>query len=309
MQHITDAMVDAAVDAEDARNVLQKAFLAFGESDAAMQARVRTEAGGIKLSTLGAVIPVQGVVGAKVYTTLEGRFNFVILLFSARDGRPLATLDAGAITRIRTAACSVLAARALARPGAGVLGLYGAGTQGVEHAVQISRVLGLKRILVHDPYAAPDTDRRIAALTGADVRREEADAIAAAADIIVTASRSRTPLFSGAAAQAGAFIAAIGSSLPTTRELDDALLARAKTVVVEWKPQTLREAGDLLLADPAIGVDEKIVEMSDVLAGRVARGGPSEIHLYKSVGVGLEDIALAGHAYARLADREGWPQP
>lgn len=309
MQHITDAMVDTVVTAQDARTILHEAFAAFSDTEAAMQARVRTEAASVKLSTLGAVIPGQDVVGAKVYTTIEGRFSFVILLFSARDGRPLATLDAGAITRIRTAACSVLAAQALARPDAAVMGLFGAGTQGVEHAVQMTHALGLKQVLVHDPYAADELEPRLAELTGTEVKREAPDTIAATADIIVTASRSRVPLFSGSAVKPGAFIAAIGSSLPTTRELDDALLARAHTIVVEWKPQTLQEAGDLLLADPAIGVEQKTVEFSEVVVGRVTRNQPDDIYLYKSVGVGLEDVALAGHAYKKLAEREGWAQP
>lgn len=309
MQHISDAMVDKVVNADDARNVLQDAFLALGEGQAAMQTRMRTDAGGVKLSTLGAVLPTQGVTGAKVYTTIEGRFTFVILLFSTRDGRPLATFDAGAITRIRTAACSVLAAQALALPGARVLGLYGAGTQGVEHAVQMSRTLGVRQILVHDPYAPADIERRLASLTGVTVQRETPDGIAAAADIIVTASRSQTPLFSGASVRPGTFIAAIGSSLPTTRELDDSLLKRAAGIVVEWRPQAMQEAGDLLLADPSLSIGSKISEFSDLLAGRVARKAADEIHLYKAVGVGLEDIALAGLAYSRLAEREGWPQP
>src|SRR5690606_39500953 len=119
------------------------------EGQAAMQTRMRTDAGGVKLSTLGAVLPTQGVTGAKVYTTIEGRFTFVILLFSTRDGRPLATFDAGAITRIRTAACSVLAAQALALPGARVLGLFGAGTLCVGHAVQMRRTQDVMQILSH----------------------------------------------------------------------------------------------------------------------------------------------------------------
>ncbi|HEY9222825.1 MAG TPA: ornithine cyclodeaminase family protein, partial [Variovorax sp.] len=115
MQHISDAMIDALVTPADAQAVLRDAFVHFDEGTAAMQERIRTEAGGVKLSTLGAVIPGQGVAGAKVYTTIKGQFSFVILLFSTEDGRPLASFDAGAITRLRTAACSVLAARHLAR--------------------------------------------------------------------------------------------------------------------------------------------------------------------------------------------------
>lgn len=300
MQHITDSMVDDLVSAHDAQRVLSDAFLAFGQGQAAMQARIRTDAGGVKLSTLGAVIPTQEVVGAKVYTTIQGQFNFVILLFSAADGRPLATFDAGALTRLRTAACSVLIAQKLAKSDARVLGLFGAGTQGVEHAVQMAQAFSLARILVQDPYATAETLDRIAQRTGLLVQAAAGDDIAAQADIIVTASRSLTPLFSGASLRPGAFIAAIGSSLPHTRELDDVALARAKAVVVEWKPQSMVEAGDLVLADSALNVADKTFEFAQVLANDCSRSGADDIFIYKSVGVGLEDIALAGYAYKQL---------
>jgi len=305
--HISDDMIDAVVSPGQAQGILREAFMHYGQGDAAMQARVRTQAGAVKLSTLGAVIPGQQVVGAKVYTTIEGQFNFVILLFSARDGRPLATFDAGALTRLRTAACSVLAAQALAQPQARTLGLFGAGTQGREHAAQMAAAFGLEQILLHDPYAPSDTAPRLAERTGVPVRHAPADDIAACADIIVTASRSQTPLFSGQHLRAGAFVAAIGSSLPTTRELDDHSLARARAVVVEWKQQTLAEAGDLVQADPKVLANGKIVEMADVLAGKLRRQSADEIYVYKSVGVGLEDIALAGEAYRELALAKGWP--
>ena len=107
MLHVTDAMIDRHVTAADAQAAMLEAFRSFGRGDAAMQERIRTEAGGVKLSTLGAVIPDQHVAGAKVYTTIAGQFSFVILLFSTVDGRPLASFDAGAITRLRTAACTV----------------------------------------------------------------------------------------------------------------------------------------------------------------------------------------------------------
>ncbi|MCP2899122.1 hypothetical protein NK904_23810, partial [Salmonella enterica subsp. enterica serovar Typhimurium] len=81
MQHITDEMVDRHVAPEDVQRIMLEAFRSFGQGNAAMQQRIRTEAGGVKLSTLGAVIPEQGVAGAKVYMTIEGQFSFVILLF------------------------------------------------------------------------------------------------------------------------------------------------------------------------------------------------------------------------------------
>jgi len=308
MLHVTDAMIDRHVMAADAQAAMLEAFQSFGRGEAAMQERIRTEAGGVKLSTLGAVIPAQQVAGAKVYTTIARQFSFVILLFSTVDGRPLASFDAGAITRLRTAACTVLAARQLARPDAETLALFGAGTQGVQHALQLTAALPLKRILVCDPYADAATAERLAAQCGIPVSFAQPEEAAAAADIIVTASRSTTPLFSGAIVKPGTFVAAIGSSLPHTRELDDTLLSRAATVVVEWRPQSLREAGDLVLADKAVLPDDKIVELADVLLGgtdtRAARRHPDDIVIYKSVGVGLEDVALAGVAWQRITAAE-----
>lgn len=301
MQHITDAMVDAAVTALDAQQALREAFRAFGQEQAAMQQRIRTEAGGVKLSTLGAVIPGQQVAGAKVYTTIAGRFSFVILLFSADDGRPLASFDAAAITRLRTAACSVIAAGHLARPEARTLALFGAGVQGCAHLAQFAAAYALDEIRVCSAHVTPTQADRLARETGVALRPCTAAQAVDGADIVVTASRSPTPLFPGEALAPGVFVAAVGSSLPTTRELDDAALRRATLVAVEWRAQSLREAGDLLLAAPDALPDEKIVELGALVSGQVAgRTHASQTMVYKSVGVGLEDIALAGLAWRRL---------
>lgn len=304
MLHITDEMVDRHVTAEQAQRIMQQAFESFGHGKAAMQERIRTDAEGIKLSTLGAVIPEQGVAGAKVYTTIDGQFSFVILLFSTEDGRPLASFDAGAITRLRTAACSVVAARQLARPDSRVLALFGAGTQGKAHARQLSSALGLESILVCDPYAPAGLPEELSRQCGIPVRCAGPDEAVAQADIVVTTSRSTTPLFSGASLKPGTFVAAVGSSLPHTRELDDVALSRARTVVVEWRAQSLREAGDLLLAAPEALPHDKIVELADVVTGApgAARKSVDDIIIYKSVGVGLEDIALAGLAYRNIVE-------
>lgn len=304
MHHVTDEMIDAAVTPADAQAVMRDALERLGRGEAAMQERIRTEAGGVKLSTLGAVIPAQKVAGAKVYTTIAGQFNFVILLFSAEDGRPLASFDAGAITRLRTAACSVIAASHLARPNARRLGLLGCGVQGQAHALQLAHAFRLAQISVFDPHAKPSTLVALAQRCGVPVRQcASADLAIEGADIVVTASRATEPLFLGEALPAGCFVAAIGSSLPHTRELDDTVLRRASLIAVEWKQQTLREAGDLVRAAPdALLPEGKLVELADLVTGRVAgRRHADEITLYKSVGIGLQDVALAGLAWSRLA--------
>lgn len=301
MRHITDSLVEALVSPADAQQVLRDAFEHFGEQRAAMQARVRTEAGGVKLSTLGAVIPGQGVAGAKVYTTIQGRFSFVIVLFSTDDGRPLASFDAGAITRLRTAACSVIAARHLARPQSRQMALFGTGAQGRAHAVQMAAAFGLEGLRVCTPNPAAGLAESLRAQCGVPVRLCCADEALEGADIVVTASRAATPLFAGERLPPGCFVAAIGSSLPHTRELDDVALSRAALVAVEWRPQALREAGELVQAADGVLPQEKLVELAELVTGRVAgRRAEQDITVYKSVGVGLEDIALAGLAWQRL---------
>ena len=100
----------------------------------------------------------------------------------------------------------------------------------------------------------------------------------------------------------GTFIAAIGSSLPTSRELDDRALERAAVIAVEWRTQSLREAGELVQAAP--GVVSRRRRSSNSANSSPAphpAARSDEITLYKSVGVGLEDIAVAGLAWRRIA--------
>jgi ornithine cyclodeaminase len=302
MLHITDAMIDAVLGPADAQAALLAALRSFGEGRGAMQERIRTEAGGVKISTMGAVLPDQGYAGAKVYTTIKGQFDFVIQLFSTQTGRPLASLEANAITRLRTAACSVIAARHLARAEARRLAVFGAGVQGRAHVLQFARAFALADIRIVDPFAAAETAQQLEAECGVRVRMTDAAAAIDNADIVVTASRSTTPLFDGAALAPGCFVAAIGSSLPTTRELDDTALRRAARIVLDWSPQTMREAGDLMQAAPGCLAPDKIADLADVVCGRQpGRQTANEITIYKAVGVGLQDIALAGLAYERIA--------
>ena len=286
MRHFTDKSVDRALANAPLEDVLRRAFVAFADGRAAQQPRMRIEASGVKLSTLGGVIPELGVAGAKIYTTIGGRFSFLIALFSTETGDPVATFDANSITRWRTAAVSLLAARVGAVPRPGAIVVFGTGVQGLAHVEAFSR-------------AFPDAELRIM-----DRRATEAEKRTAleGAGIVVTATRSATPLFDGRWVSPGAFIAAVGSSRPDTRELDDSLLQRSARVIVEWREQTLREAGDLVLAPAALRDKLEIVELGDVLAGKApGRLTEGDIVVFKSVGVGIEDVAVASLAYRLLA--------
>ncbi|MFP3707857.1 ornithine cyclodeaminase family protein [Paraburkholderia sp. SIMBA_009] len=313
MIHLTDAQIDELITIDDAIPALERGFRDLANGHAAVQRRVRTEAGGVKLSTLGAVMPELGVAGAKVYSTIAGQFNFSIVLFSTVDGSLLATLDANAITRLRTAATTVVAVRALAKPDARTVAVFGTGVQGRAHALALAahtklrsfRIVGLEgtRELAAAVMAAGST-------RGIEASVCEANDAVRGADVIVTATRATGALFDGNAVVPGALVSAIGSSLPHTRELDDTLIARASRIVVELREQAREEAGDLLLVKPGTFDWNDTVELGDVLAGRATgRASADDIVVYKAVGIGLQDVALAGIAWQKHLARNAKPSP
>jgi len=284
--HFSDDDVARALGVVDVTVALRDAFIELASAQAAQQARVRTDAGNVKLSTLGAVLPGQGVAGAKIYTTIDGQFNFVVVLFSARTGRPLATFDANEITRRRTAAVSLLAARHLAPPEVGRIVVFGKGVQGRAHA---------------DAFAAeyPGAELRVVG------RNDDARSWVERAQVIVTATRAAAPLFDGNHVAAGALVVAVGSSRPDAREVDDALMSRAKCIVADWKEQTCREAGDLVLLAANVRERLRIVDLGDAISGTAqARESDRDIVVFKSVGVGLADVVVAGLAYRELTGCE-----
>lgn len=102
----------------------------------------------------------------------------------------------------------------------------------------------------------------------------------------------------------GAFVAAVGTSLPSGRELDDHTLARAARIVVEWKPQSLVEAGEIVLGKAAGSVqDQRLVDLPEIFSGLAPwRIRPQELVVFKAVGVGLTDLAAAAVVWQQLGN-------
>ncbi|MBV8502175.1 MAG: ornithine cyclodeaminase family protein [Paucibacter sp.] len=297
MQLITESQVAALLTPTAARQALYEAFMQMGRGQASVLARHRAAAeldgAALALSAMGAVLPAAGVMGTKVYSTRNGQFQFVVTLFSAVTGLPLATLEANELTRLRTSAATAVAADALASTDAKVLAVFGAGTQARAHVEALQLVRKFDRVLVCARSGAAE----FAASIGAEV----ADAATAAreADVIVTATRSNEPLFDGTLVKPGAFVAAVGSSKPVARELDDTLLSRAALIAVEWKTAAETEAGEFRRAGPGVITPERVAELGSLLAAPRPRN-PQDIIVYKSVGIGLEDLAIAHWIHQQL---------
>jgi ornithine cyclodeaminase len=307
MRLITEAEVAAVLDPDSAVGALRAAFAQHGRGQAQVLARHRATASrdgaSLAISAMGAILDADGdlpaVLGTKVYSARNGRYNFLVSLFSAETGAALATLEANEFTRLRTAAASAVAADLLALPQVQTLAVFGAGIQARAHAEALCRVRRFERVLVCARSGADAFAAELAAALSLPVEAVDAATAAAQGDVIATATRSATPLFDGHLVKPGAFVAAVGSSTRAARELDDTLLARAALVVVEWHEAARQEAGDIVLAAPGVIAAERLVELGELLL-RPRPRAPRDIVVYKSVGIGLEDVALARLVAHRL---------
>ena len=199
------------------------------------------------------------------------------LLVDAIRGRPVATLDGAALTLLRTPAASALATQALAHPDARTCVIIGTGPQGKAHERAIQwAVPALRKITV----------------VGRAVEVEE---LVGTAQIICTCTSSPTPLFNGRLVAAGTHLNAIGAYHRDRCELDGALMNRS-SIVVDDHDAARAEAGDIVLADAWGAV---IGDLHDVVCGRATRTSADEITVFKSVGVAIEDLAVARLAAQR----------
>ena len=301
MRHCTERELDGLVSLADAMAALREAFIARAEGRAPVQMRIPTELGGLRLNTMAAIIPALGVCGAKVYTALNAKFCFVVLLFSLDDGRLLATLEANGLTKLRTAAVSTLAAKHLARSDSASLAVFGTGTQAAGHAAALAAEFPLREILVVGRARAPEFAREVQAAAGVAAQAVTAQDALQRADIVVTATRSRTPVLDGRHLREGCCVLAIGSARPDAAEIDATTFQRASIICVEDIGQARHEAGDLIAAHAAgVPVWDRLTELGAILAGKApGRTAPAEIMLFESLGFALEDIALAALAWSR----------
>lgn len=231
--------------------------------------------------------------------TIQG----VIALFDAERGTLLALLDSGAITSLRTAAASAVAARYLAREDAAVLTMCGCGEQGRSHVRALNAVRPLRTVFAYDTDAA--RAERFARDLSAEL---QLDVIVAGAlrpatlqsDMIVTATSSSRWVLGRDDVPPGAFIAAVGADAPGKQEMDPALMARS-IVVVDVLGQC-EHMGDLhhAIAAGAMRREDVRADLAGVVSGRKpGRRHRDEVVVFDSTGTALQDVAAAAVAYER----------
>ena len=242
--------------------------------------------------------------GIKVYSTNpKTGAHFQVLLFRSEEGLPLATIEANHLGQIRTGAATGAATKHLAREGASVLGVIGSGFQAETQIEAIANVRKLREIRVwsrsaekREAFSRRCSDKFELNVKGAS----SAQACVDGADIVVTATSAREPVLEAAWISPGAHVNAAGSNWANRRELPgDLIFERASLVAVDSLEVASLESGDILIPMREMSLSSSpAVEIGDIIAGRIpGRTRPDQITIFKSNGLAVEDIAVAGFIY------------
>lgn len=289
--------------------LMRRGFTGLATKDVIMppRTRLKTETGDILLKP--AYIPGEGISVKLVLTYPENAsrglpvVQGLMAIFDEKTGTPLAVMDAGALTAIRTGAGGGLAIDLLARRDCRTLALIGAGVQARTQLHAALEVRAIREVFLYDPVEATraQLERELAVYPAPPkvTMVEEPDEGVAQADIVITATTSGTPTFSGSALRDGTHVNAIGAYQPDRREVDETAMRRAY-VVVDGHDAAGVEAGELLI--PGIKAD---ADLSEVVTGRrPARADDRQITLFKSVGMAVQDAMSASYVFEK-AEQNG----
>ncbi len=213
-----------------------------------------------------------------------------IFLADPETGAPLAVMDGRLITEMRTAAVSAAATKLLSSPDAKVLAILGSGVQARSHVEALRLVRRFEEIRVWSPTTAHA--ERFANEIGA--KAMSAEEVVRGADVVVTATSSKTPVLCGTWLKAGCHVNAVGACRPDWRELDDN--AMANIVFVDSREAAMKESGDVILSGAKI-----YVELGEALADKVPPHA-NETTIFKSLGMAVEDIAAAMLVYRSFTE-------
>jgi alanine dehydrogenase len=275
--------------------------LAAGDVEIAPRRRLRLPEG--SLADMAASDRGLGLAGGKLYAATPDGTTFVVCLFDAGSSELVAVLEADRLGQLRTGAASGVAVRYLAKTGATSLGVIGCGHQAETQVSCIRAALpSLERVVAY--CRTPEKLSAFCAEVGAEPGESHRDA--ATQDVVVTITSSRDPVVRGEWLRPGALVAAAGANVVTRRELDNAVLERARFVCCDLIAQAKLESGDLVEPVEAGVLDWlEVHELHEVVTGEIAgRQSDDDIVVFKSNGLAAWDIAVGAEA-VRLAREHG----
>lgn len=301
--YLTEGDVAPLLTMDLALSAVEAAFRKVGIDEAVNVPRQRCQTDLVMLHVLPAAAKTLGVLGFKAYTTSKTGAKFHVTLFDAKTGEMTAIIEADALGQYRTGAASGVVTKKLARHDATTVGLYGTGKQARTQLLAVCKVRAIRQAKVY----GRDAERRkafaaeLARETGVEVVPVDTPEEAARGmDVVCTATTAREPVLLGEWLADGAHVNLIGSNFLAKAEADAEVFRRAAVVTVDSKDQAKTEAGDFVAA-----LNNGMLNWSDVcdypklhIGKYPGRGSPTDITVFKSLGLGIEDIALA----ARVVD-------
>ena len=317
---LSAADLNAALPMEQAVEAMKSAFASFSSGEARVPLRTRldvpAEDGAVLF--MPSFVPPSGDLAVKIVSVFPGNperglptIHALVLALDPETGRPIALFEGASLTALRTGAASGAATDLLARSDAAVLAVFGSGPQARTQATAVCCVRPIAEIRIFsfdaqgaramaDAWAGPGGIQ--AAVRIARSPEEALDR----ADVVCTATTSRTPVFPDRAVRPGTHINAIGAFTPEMQEIDPDTIVRAR-LFVDSRQAVLAEAGDLIVPIRQGRLSESaiVAELGEVAAGKhPGRSSRDEITLFKSVGLAVQDSVAAG-AILRRAEAEG----
>ena len=301
-QFFSEDDVRARLHLPDLIDAMEQALVEFSAGRVQQPVRTVLEFGGERslFGLMPSYVPSLPALGAKLVTVCAGNakreldtHQAIIVMLDPETGVTRAILEGRYITEVRTAAVSAFSTRRLARKDAKVLGILGSGVQARSHFRALSLAREFREVRVWSPNA--ERLRKFADETGAVAMPSAADVVRGA-DVVVTATSAATPVIQNEWVGDGTHVIAVGSCMPWQRELDPALVERAR-LVVDSRAAALKEAGDIVMgiAEGRWTAEHIAAELGEL----PSRQNDREITVFKSLGLAVEDIFAANMVLTR----------
>jgi alanine dehydrogenase len=313
--YVTEAEVARLVTVEDAIAALDELFATWGSPGTTNLPRQRARLPNGAFNHMGAAYLAKNVYGLKAYAGGKGATHGHVALYSTTDNLLKALIECDLFGQTRTGAASGIATRLLANPDARTLGVIGSGKQSRAQVLAVCAVRPIKRINVFSRTPEPREAyaRALEKELGIETRgAATAQACVADADVVITITKSAEPVCRADWLKPGAHVNAAGANAGDRCEVDADTVLRAAVKVTDHVEQAKVEAGEFreLVAAGKLAWSD-IRELGELVTGTAkGRASPSDLTLFKSLGIALEDVAFAEVVYQRaLAQKVGRPIP
>ena len=304
---LTHEDVKTSATMADAIAAMEDAFREEGEGHAVLPQRtnVKLSKGWLRVGPVA--LERSGWMGFKAMNLTPGAgVRYQVHLYSIETGALLCIMDAQHLTTLRTGATSAVATRRMARKGPFVTALLGSG---VEARAQLEAMWEAGFVLSARIFSPTEKNREELAAAFRASFAMDVQAVSSAraavdgADLVLAAVKSSEPVFFGEWLRPGMHVNSVGTARRDQREIDEETFARSDLIVVDTKEGVFGEAGDAFAARDRVR-ESDVRELCELAAGRApGRTGDTQITLFKSVGTGIQDIAMAAVIYHRARER------